>query len=247
MFSIWSGCSPRKAVLAFTCAALVLLAVACAGTPAPITISPPNGAPSPIALAVSTNTPAKAAVPAAVTVTPTSTTTPVIGAVEATPAATYTDASPETWTGTIHSETDANYGAAGACSGEAWDMKFDLSITPDGHAAGSGSGTLASMPQCSGSGFKYDYKSKQAHNVGFSVSGAKTDKAFDLQFSETKIDGSTVGLLNYALLLQPAHVILHIPLTSPTTAQVQSKVDRTIDIGSVSAQHQVSMQCTNCR
>ena len=122
-------------------------------------------------------------------------------------------------------------------------MTFDVAVGGDGAVTGAGTGNLVSMPQCVGSGFKYDYQSRQAHNVGFSVSGDKTDKLFELQFTETRIDGATVGLINYALLLQPAHVILDVPLTSITTAELQTTVERTVDIGSVSARDQIKLEC----
>ena len=126
-------------------------------------------------------------------------------------------------------------------------MTLDIAVGGDGKVTGTGTGSLAATAQCSGPGFLSDYLSRQAHKVSFSVSGDKTDKMFELQFAETSIDGATAGLINYALLLQSAHVILDVPLTGLTTAEVQTTVERTLDTGSVSAQHKVKMTCKSCK
>ncbi len=155
----------------------------------------------------------------------------------------------ETWSGTIHSETNGNYGAAGNCVGEAWDMTFSVKVAGDGIVTGSGSGKLGSMPKCSGPGFNNDYTASQAHNVEFSVSGKKTALGFELQLTETKIDGGTAGLLNYSLVVRSANVTLSIPFTDPANAEGVTRVNRpaTGGVASAAAEHQVKMQCTGCK
>ncbi len=184
-------------------------------------------------------------------VVPTHTATPtkIIPAVEVT--ATFTPNPGETWQGTLHTETTGDYGAAGICTGEAWDMQFQVTVANSGDVTGAGSGTLSSNPKCSGPGFSGDYLSRQAKTVSFNVRGKRQDGKFDLQFVETNIDGETKGLLNYSLLLSPAGTppTLPIPITSPNTAEGETTSSVIVPYSNgtnASGKHQVKMTCTSC-
>ncbi|MCL4395387.1 MAG: hypothetical protein M1482_11410 [Chloroflexi bacterium] len=180
------------------------------------------------------------------TLTPTP--TRVIGVVEVTPTPVV-----ETWQGTIHSETTGNYGAAGVCSGEAWDMQFQIQVAGDASLTGKGTGTIASMPSCSGPGFTdNNYVSHEAKNLQFSVRGSRKDNEFGLQFTETGIDGSTAGLINYSLLLSASASppLLVVPITGPSTASGQTSVTVPVpasDGGTAVGKHKVTLTCTSCK
>lgn len=184
-------------------------------------------------------------------VVPTLTATPtkVILAVQAT--ATFTPNPGETWQGTLHTETTGDYGAAGICTGEAWDMQFQITVASSGDVTGAGSGTLSSNPKCSGPGFSSDYLSGQAKTVSFNVRGKRQDRKFDLQFVETNIDGGTEGLLNYSLLISPAGTppTLSVPITSPSTAEGETTTSVNVPYSNgtkASGKHLVKMTCTSC-
>lgn len=182
--------------------------------------------------------------------TPTATPTKIILAVEAT--ATFTPHPGETWQGTLHTDTTGDYGAAGICTGEAWVMQFQVTVASSGDVTGTGSGTLASNPKCSGPGFSGDYLSGQAQSVSFNVQGKRQDGKFDLQFVETNIDGETKGLLNYSLLLFPTGTppTLSIPIISPSTAEGETTTSVIVPYSNgttkASGKHQVKMTCTSC-
>jgi hypothetical protein len=184
-------------------------------------------------------------------IVPTRTATPtkIISAVEAT--ATFTPNPGETWQGTLHTETTGDYGAAGICTGEAWDMQFQVTVAGSGDVTGAGSGTLASNPKCSGPGFSSDYLSSQAKTVSFDVRGKRQDGKFDLQFVETNIDGETKGLVNYSLLLSVSGnpPTLSVPITGPSTAEGETTTSVVVpysDGTKASGKHQVKMRCTSC-
>lgn len=218
--------------------ALCLALAGCSGTPEPSPTPTPTRMPS--------------AAQAAATLTPTP--TKVIAAVEATPTATTTATSaPNVWQGTIHSSTTGNYGAAGTCTGETWDMQFQVQVASDGSVTGKGSGQLGSNPTCSGPGFVHsDYLSRQAKSLEFSARGTRTDLAFKLQLTETKIDGATAGLINYALLVSLTNnpPVLTVPVTGPQSAEGETDVEVAVPDSAgvtVSAHHKVTMTCTSCR
>jgi len=192
------------------------------------------------------------ALPATTTLTPTP--TKVIAVVEATPTlATTATPVPIVWQGIIHSSTTGNYGTAGTCTGETWDMQFQILVANDGSVTGKGTGTLGSNPTCSGPGFlRSDYLARQAQNVEFSVRGTRSDLAFQLQLTETKIDGATAGLINYALLVSLTNnpPVLTVPITSPRSAEGETDVNVAVPYsegGTAVAQHKVSMTCASCK
>lgn len=224
----------------FALAALCLTLAGCSGTPqlSP-TLTPTRTLPAAQAAATLTPTPTK-----------------VIAVVEATPTAATTATStpaPNVWQGTIHSATTGGYGSAGTCTGETWDMQFQVQVASDGSVTGKGSGQLGSNPTCSGPGFLHsDYLSRQAKNLEFSVRGTQTDQAFMLQLTETKIDGATAGLINYSLLVSLTNnpPVLTVPISSPRTAEGETSVTRDVPYsngGTAVAQHKVTMTCTSCK
>jgi hypothetical protein len=220
----------------FALMALCLMLASCSGTPQ--------------SSMTSTRTLPAAQVAATLTPTPTR----VIAAVEATPTtATTPTSAPNVWQETIHSSTTGNYGTAGTCTGETWDMQFQVQVASDGKVTGKGSGQLGSNPTCSGPGFLHsDYLSRQAKSLEFSVRGTRTDLAFKLQLTETKIDGATAGLINYALLVSLTNnpPVLTVPITSPRTAEGETDVNVAVPDsagGTAVAQHKVTMTCSTCK
>lgn len=201
-----------------------------------------------------TPTPTKPLPAAQATATLTPTPTKVIAAVEATPTSTSTATpAPTVWKGTIHSSTTGGYGSAGTCTGETWDMQFQVQVASDGSVTGKGSGQLGSNPTCSGPGFLHsDYLSRQAKSLEFSARGTRTDQAFMLQLTETRIDGATAGLINYALLVSLTNnpPVLTVPITGPRSAEGETDVNVAVPDsagGTVAAQHKVTMTCTSCK
>ncbi|HEX7586896.1 MAG TPA: hypothetical protein VF478_01130 [Anaerolineae bacterium] len=234
----------RRNPLAWTMGTLALTAFGFALTGCNPTLQP-TPTPTPI-LAASAATPT-------LTRTPTS----VILAVQATPTiagtATPTGTPPPTeWKGTIHSSTTGGYGAAGTCTGETWDMQFQAQVAIDGSVTGQGSGKAGSTATCTGPGFLHPDTSHKATSLEFTVRGKRTDQAFMLQLTETKIDGSTLGLINYALLVSLTNdqPVLTVPITRPGSAEGETDVSVPVPYsegGIATAQHKVTMTCTSCK
>jgi hypothetical protein len=84
------------------------------------------------------------------------------------------------------------------------------------------------------------------------VRGKRTDKAFMLQLSEKKIDGSTLGLENYNFLVSLTNdqPVLGIPITRPRNAEGETDVSVPVPCsegGIATAQHKVTMTCTSSK
>jgi hypothetical protein len=132
-------------------------------------------------------------------------------------------------------------------------MQFQVQVASDGSVTGKGTGLLGSNPTCSGPGFLHsDYLARQAKSLEFNVLGTRTELAFKLQLTETKIDGATAGLINYALLVSLTNntPVLTVPMTSPRTAEGETDVNVAVPDssgGSAVAQHKVTMTCTSCK
>jgi hypothetical protein len=188
-------------------------------------------------------------------VAPTLTRTPtrVIFAVELTPTAPASvTPGPAEWTGRINSATTGGYGSAGTCTGETWDMVFQVQVAADGSVTGQGSGKIGSTATCTGPGFLHPSTSPQAKSVEFTVRGKQIDQAFMLQLTETKIDGSTPGLINYGLLVSLTNdqPVLTVPITRAGSAEGITNVTRDVPNsvgGTVTAQHKVTMTCSSCK
>ncbi len=152
----------------------------------------------------------------------------------------------DVWTGTVHSETVGDYGNAGTCINEAWDLQFRVVVGGDGSVKGKGDGHLVLNPICSGPGFLNWDGSDQAKNVQFDVIGRYDGNTFELRFIQTNIDGATWGLYNYSLLLGQA--VLEIPRISDTAAEGQPSTNSGEVGGFVgSGYHKVKMVCITCK
>ena len=148
-----------------------------------------------------------------------------------------------TWKGTIKSVTTGDYGSAGICVGEAWELDFSVVVGEDGTVTGSGDGHLVSMPQCSGPGFDGSELATQAQNVRFDVEGRLADDEFELKIIETYIDGASAGLYNYSLLVDG---LLLVPLVSDKAAEGPTESSFTGDGFVATGSHAVKMICTTC-
>lgn len=157
------------------------------------------------------------------------------------------------WEGTMHSETTGNYAAGGTCTGEAWDFFVYLVVGGDGTVEGHAQASLASMPQCAGPGMAYVNYGQQAKNFGGDVSGKFDGKQFNLQFVEARLDGATLGLLNYSLLSWPFRNLVTtivVPVRTATTAQGETSTSVAVppSNGTVaSGHHTVALRCITCK
>jgi hypothetical protein len=165
----------------------------------------------------------------------------------------------DVWTGTMHSEMNANYGTSkygrpGVCTGESWDFELRLLAGRDGEFTGKATGHLISMPKCRGPGFESsDWAATQGKTAAYDVAGRLNGQQFDLRFAMTSFDvgQGDLGLMNYSLGLvrygRPYPTIV-VPLTSPTTAQgnTNTRIQVQGSDAVASGSHTVDLKCTDC-
>jgi hypothetical protein len=158
------------------------------------------------------------------------------------------------WTGTIRSTTNADYGKPGTCNNEKWLFKFDVYVAADGTIVGKGTGQLTSPAQCHLPDSP-DYGNHPAHNAAFDISGKLDGQNFQLFFTETYIDDSTPGLINYSLLESGTPIAKDMPpfvfsITGQGSAGGIVKIAYTPatvqQSFSVDAEHIVDMKCLDC-
>jgi hypothetical protein len=159
------------------------------------------------------------------------------------------------WTGTMHSETKADYGGAGVCTGESWDFELRLLAGRDGEFAGKATGHLVSMPKCRGKGFESsNWAASQGKTVAYDITGRLAGQKFDLRFAMTNFDAGKgdLGLMDYSLGLvrygRPYPTIV-VPLTSATTAQGNTSTRIKVQLNDffASGSHTVSLKCADCQ
>ena len=159
------------------------------------------------------------------------------------------------WTGTMHSEMNADYGKPGVCTGESWGFELRLLAGRDGEFTGKATGHLISMPNCRGQGFKSsNWAATQGKTAAYDVTGKLNGQQFDLRFAMTSFDTGKgdLGLMDYSLGLvrygRPYPTIV-VPLTSSTTAQgntsTRIQVQRSDAV--VSGSHTVDLKCAGCQ
>lgn len=161
------------------------------------------------------------------------------------------------WSGTIH--TVSSYvsqapipGGGGVvtagCSNEKVDSTFHAYVAHDGTVYGSGLALFVGMPQCTID--QKNMEKNEATQALFSVSGTFDGRQFRLHFPETELDGGTGGLTNYSLLdVDGSAPDIVVPLTGKTTALGITDMKfspRLTPTTTITAEHQVDMQCLNC-
>lgn len=140
-------------------------------------------------------------------------------------------------------------GGVVTCTGEAWDFELRLTVGGDGSVTGKARGRLVSTPQCPVIG-KWPDLSEKARNAAHDVSGKFDGQRFELQFTQTFIDGKTYGLINYSLGLgpdfSPPSPTIVVQVTSATTAQGEAVTNVPIYKTTASGRHSFNLKCETC-